>query len=753
MPANANIKLAIEAALRAANNGFQSMDGSDPFFDQAMTAAAASKHMGGTIIKAHKDGDGDAFWFVPVRSDVVTKSGASEHKIAIVQSGNDGNGTATKLSELLAGEWLVTHAVRAVLTSPQGVAGARASLSVAGIPATLTPKAGAQLTHLVLSVGGVESELSVEAALKAVGLTFSPWRGCSAKEALTPVGDGMPALADARAKAATLTGIAGIDNFKAQAATQALGIASAAFPNTVGNVAAIVAGWAGYPDSADAMTIVLAIVNTPTARCTQAKTAAAALFAALRKELAALTSDQMADVAKLSAQLVDIGITPEGMHIGTWLQGLAATATATRQWGVAPAMPQAPPGLTTAVVACEAEAKKRVAAIDGLTDATKATMVSALTAQLLGEGWGAAAAAVATVGLDPMRISGAERLPPTQVFAEIAKAINKTVPEVMASISMARGSSADDGSAMFLSEERVAERGAEDLRFMAEQSGTVFEAQPKSWDEAASRIGEIMTAFARTRKVADGGRSTESASAKLARRLSTVDSEQRDVKKIYDAKGVAKGTSTAATILDPLTTDSFARKEAMAKKEDDEFKEVHRLCSHEGAEGRGCESHILSDGKSVGSMANKGEVPPSIVGARENLASLIEDTTERFMGESLVGEAAGDEVAHLATSIVTANISTKPVVRLFGARKDTKSTVGGRTVMSGARFGSMTGARHARARVHNRPPTAPARERTQPCEARAHMPAEGAVARGWVATAAAHRVRSDAKPRARIRVS
>ena len=98
----------------------------------------------------------------------------------------------------------------------------------------MTPKAGAQLTHLVLSVGGVSSELSVEAALKAVGLTFSPWRGCSAKEALTPVGDGMPALADARAKSATLTGIAGTDDFKAQAATQALGIASAAFPNTIG---------------------------------------------------------------------------------------------------------------------------------------------------------------------------------------------------------------------------------------------------------------------------------------------------------------------------------------------------------------------------------------------------------------------------------------------------------------------------------------------------------------------------------------
>ena len=96
-------------------------------------------------------------------------------------------------------------------------------------------------------------------------------------------------------------------------------------------------------------------------------------------------------------------------------------------------------------------------------------------------------------------------------------------------------------------------------------------------------------------------------------------------------------------------------------------------------------------------MANKGEVPPSVVSARENLASLIEDTTETFMGESLTGKAASDEVARFATSVVTANISTADAVKLLGARKDTKATVGGRIVMSGARFGSMTGAHHARA--------------------------------------------------------
>ena len=48
MPANANIKQAIEAALQAANEVFQSMGGSEAIFDNTMTAAIASKHMGGT---------------------------------------------------------------------------------------------------------------------------------------------------------------------------------------------------------------------------------------------------------------------------------------------------------------------------------------------------------------------------------------------------------------------------------------------------------------------------------------------------------------------------------------------------------------------------------------------------------------------------------------------------------------------------------------------------------------------------------
>ena len=741
MPASASIKLAIEAAIQAANAGHQHMEESGPVFDITMTAAAAAKHLGGTLLKAHKTGAGDAFWYVPARAECVTKTGTGEHKVSIVQSGNDGNGTATKLSDMRGGEWSVTHAVRAVLTSSQGAAGAEASLFVTGIPATLTPKAGAQLTHLVLSVGGAASELPVEDALKAAGLSWRPWNGCTAKEAIVPAGDGLPDLAGARVKAVNLITIAGSDDFRAQTAVQALGIASTTSQSSIGDVANIIASWAGYADAADAMAVILASVAATSARCAKAHAAARALVTALRSELAALTSEQMAEVAKLRSQLTSIGLAPSGVHIGAWLQGLAAPATVLAPTGLAAgpqaAMPPiAPAGTTTAVTACQAEATRRVATFGGLSDATKATMVAALTAQLLAEGWGAAAVAVATAGLDPLRIVGAESLPPTQVFAEISKAINKSVPEVLTSISVERGSTADEGSAMFMSAERVAERAADDLRFMAEHCGTKFEAKPTSWGEGAQRVGEIMSAFARARKVTDGAPSAESASTRLVKRLSSSEDEHREVSKIFDAKGVVKGTSTAASLLNPLTTESFLRKESMANRESDELKEVHRLCAYDGDEGRACEAHILSDGKSNGSMANKGEVPPSVVSARENLASLIEDTTETFMGESLTGKAASDEVARFATSVVTANISTADAVKLLGARKDTKATVGGRIVMSGARFGSMTGA-HPRATCALGRPRRHAHPPHTLCT-RAWLPEAPRSTSGWGATAALH---------------
>ena len=64
MPASANIKTASEAALRAANDGFQSIKESGPVFDKDMTAALATKHMGATILKSWKSGAGTAYSYI-----------------------------------------------------------------------------------------------------------------------------------------------------------------------------------------------------------------------------------------------------------------------------------------------------------------------------------------------------------------------------------------------------------------------------------------------------------------------------------------------------------------------------------------------------------------------------------------------------------------------------------------------------------------------------------------------------------------
>ena len=61
MPASASIKLAVEAALGQPTKASRAWsEGSAPVFDQTMTAAIASKHMAGTILKAYKSGAGTA---------------------------------------------------------------------------------------------------------------------------------------------------------------------------------------------------------------------------------------------------------------------------------------------------------------------------------------------------------------------------------------------------------------------------------------------------------------------------------------------------------------------------------------------------------------------------------------------------------------------------------------------------------------------------------------------------------------------
>ena len=143
----------------------------------------------------------------------------------------------------------MTHAIRGVLLSTSGSAGDGAKLNVAGVSASLTPVANAALTHLTLSAGGAGVVKPVEEALRATGLTWLPWHGCTAEQALVPVGADMPLVADAKNKAMSAVEVAGQDDYAAQAAVASIGVANAALATTVGDVAAMAAGWAAHSGS------------------------------------------------------------------------------------------------------------------------------------------------------------------------------------------------------------------------------------------------------------------------------------------------------------------------------------------------------------------------------------------------------------------------------------------------------------------------------------------------------------------------
>ena len=167
---------------------------------------------------------------------------------------------------------------------------------------------------------------SVEEALRATGLTWFPWDGCTAEQALVPVGAGMPPVADAKNKAMSAVEIAGQDDYAAQAAVALIGVANAALSTTVGDVAAMAAGWAGHPELAAALAVVIAAGNDSTERRKKAKAATVEVMLSLLNHLKQLTNAQVATVGKARAELAALGITPNGSHIAQWLAAIPAEA-------------------------------------------------------------------------------------------------------------------------------------------------------------------------------------------------------------------------------------------------------------------------------------------------------------------------------------------------------------------------------------------------------------------------------------------
>ena len=153
----------------------------------------------------------------------------------------------------------------------------------------------------------------------------------------------------------------------------------------------------------------------------------------------------------------------------------------------------------------------------------------------------------------------------------------------------------------------------------------------------------------------------------------------------------ADGNAAAGFLLHPLTGEQLRRSESMVAKPTGVLAETRRLCTLDcGDLGRAAEVHILSDGKFSGAMSDRCNAAPSVVAGREQLVAWVEDVVEAFLGDDLTGEA-GTAVHTLGLGITTAQLTTVKVVKLLDAVKEMYTEAGTRTVVSEARFGSMTG--------------------------------------------------------------
>ena len=155
---------------------------------------------------------------------------------------------------------------------------------------------------------------------------------------------------------------------------------------------------------------------------------------------------------------------------------------------------------------------------------------------------------------------------------------------------------------------------------------------------------------------------------------------------------VKNGHAAAGLLLNPLLTEEFARKESMVVPAQDEYEEARRLCMYEGKEAR-VRGAPPQRRQALRQLAlAKGNAPSSVVCAREGLDMAIQQEVEAIDGDALTAEA-GDDVPLFALGMLTGSLNTKLVVKLLGARAETTTQLGGRTVISHAKFGSMTGVR------------------------------------------------------------
>ena len=421
MPADAGINEAIAGALQAANGGFQPSTATPAIF-MGDTSALVTKATRCTLLR---DNSGAAPVYYYTTGEAAKPFGAAALKTW--QISVQKTGTVSASTWLKPTDYAGFDAIRGVLTTGAS-AGDLAGLKVGGLRATISPTAGdTALDQLSVSVGGTQgAPMPAEDALAAVGLVWSRINGCTAEEAMVPVGTGMPTVTAAAAVVITADAIAGADNFAAKAALAALGIATPASASTVGDIASLVVEWAGMPMALGAMTVILAVDDESTERRKKAKEGGAKVADALRRALAGVSADQMALIGNQCSQLATLGLAVEGAHIGQCLHNLHAAAAPVAAPVAAPRVPAASAGGVIPSAAAIAEAAKQIApgfaAMGVVLDAaTKAQLTMTLAQKLTAEGFGVDRGG-STAGLEALRINGAERLSGAEIIAEIAMA-------------------------------------------------------------------------------------------------------------------------------------------------------------------------------------------------------------------------------------------------------------------------------------------------------------------------------------------
>ena len=313
---------------------------------------------------------------------------------------NNGSGATTKKTGAELATMGIRRIAQGVLTIGQHAGACAPSITIGGLPATLSPIASDPFKQLAVAINDSDAQtMDIGDAFPAAGIVWRMWSGKRGGAEATPEGAGLVAIATANALVAPEATIQGTQLGAALvgAALRTMGVTDAAGNCATGELGSFIAAWAGQPRSKDIVSIALAEAadSAPraggTAQRAAAKAAGEAIIAATRVALVEIISHATA-VAEKGKRLTDTGLTLHAALIGAYARAaylderrvdeVIANAHAAR----VPAPVPAPADAATVLAQARAAQAARMAA--GLKDPVVALAVRTAMIKLLEqEGW------------------------------------------------------------------------------------------------------------------------------------------------------------------------------------------------------------------------------------------------------------------------------------------------------------------------------------------------------------------------------